>query len=110
MKTLTIASCMLIGVVALEAQITAVLRHLPQGLDEVRLRNESTKVLVAYAMTVEQFKRMADSVRPWYVPAEQQLAVDVYQPIIGRTHQPAAERTGSAFPSNSIRRERNSCP
>jgi len=217
-KTLTLASCMLIGVFALEAQITAALRHLPQGLDEVRLRNDSTKVLVAYAVTVrqartnsatssaplvvysdplinsshqpllpaqdrvvisrrlvslpwaatgaspvkhfleepvaaagiyadgtstgdnglvsrilirrsnmlmavetaleilldsgrrnvprdqlvEQFKRMADSVRRWYVPAEQQVAVDVYQPIIGRLINLPPQELGAPFPPTAF--------
>jgi hypothetical protein len=40
-----------------EAQITASLNHLPNSLDEVRVRNDSTKSLIAFAVTVKQNPR-----------------------------------------------------
>jgi hypothetical protein len=39
---------------ALDAQIIATLKHLPDGFDEVRIRNNSAISLIAFAVTVKQ--------------------------------------------------------
>ena len=44
----------------LDGQITATLNHLPDGSDEVRIRNNSALSLVAFAVTVNQAPRDAD--------------------------------------------------
>ncbi|MEO8131812.1 MAG: hypothetical protein ABI822_32260, partial [Bryobacteraceae bacterium] len=43
--------------VTMEAQITATLNHMPNGVDEVTLRNDSAIAVVAFAVTAKQFPR-----------------------------------------------------
>jgi hypothetical protein len=51
---------------------------------------------------VSQFKKMADAIRRWYLPQEQQIGLRVYQPIIGKlTNLPQGE-VGSPFPPNAF--------
>jgi len=47
---------------------------------------------------IADFKRMADSVRRWYLPQEQQVGARVYQPIIGKLINLPEGPLGSAFP------------
>jgi hypothetical protein len=47
---------------------------------------------------IQQFKKMADSVRRWYLPPEQQIGVGVYQSIVGKLVNLAEPQQGSPFP------------
>jgi hypothetical protein len=47
---------------------------------------------------IEQFTRLVDSVRRWYLPAEQRVGRDVYQPIIGKLVNLPQGEPGSPFP------------
>jgi hypothetical protein len=47
---------------------------------------------------IEHFKKMADSVRHWYLPAEQQIGVGVYQTMVGKLVNLPEEPLGSPFP------------
>jgi hypothetical protein len=46
---------------------------------------------------IEQFRRMADSARRWYLPPEQQVAGGLYQSIIGKLVNLPEEQLGSSF-------------
>ena len=50
-----------------------------------------------YQVTV-QFKRMADSLRRWYLPPEQQIGLLVYQPILGTLMNMTKGQEGSPDP------------
>jgi hypothetical protein len=54
MKTVISVASALACAFSLDAQITTTLNHLPDGLDEVRIRNNSTTSLVAFVVTVKQ--------------------------------------------------------
>jgi hypothetical protein len=47
---------------------------------------------------IEHFKKMADSVRHWYLPAEQQIGVSLYQSMVGKLVNLPEEPLGSPFP------------
>ena len=47
---------------------------------------------------IEQFKKMADSARRWYLPPEQRVGSDVYQSIVGKLMNLPDEQAGSPFP------------
>jgi hypothetical protein len=53
---------------------------------------------VPRAELIAQFKKLADSVRRWYLPAEQQVGLDLYQSIIGKLVDLPEEQVGSPFP------------
>lgn len=50
----------------------------------------------------EQFKRMADSLRRWYLPPEQQVGLRVYQPLIGKLINLPAPELGAPFPPSAF--------
>ena len=56
-RTAISLACVLAGAFSLDAQIAATLRHLPSGLDEVRIRNNSAASLAAFVVTVKQVPR-----------------------------------------------------
>jgi hypothetical protein len=49
-------------------------------------------------LLVEQFKKMADSSRRWYLPAEQQIGAELYQSMVGKLMNLPDEPAGSPFP------------
>ena len=51
---------------------------------------------------IKQFRRMADSVRRWYLPPEQQVGLLVYQPIIGKLVNLPEGDVGSPFPPTTF--------
>jgi hypothetical protein len=51
---------------------------------------------------IEQFRKMAESMRRWYVPPEQQVGSSVYQSIVGKLMNLPEERAGSPFPPNNF--------
>lgn len=54
-------ACVLAYAFSLAAQITTTLNRLPDGLDEVRIRNNSATSLVAFVVSVKQVPRSAGS-------------------------------------------------
>jgi hypothetical protein len=57
-------------------------------------------------LLVEQFKKMANSARRWYLPAEQQIAAGLYQSMAGKLMNLPEEPAGSPFPpANFIAQE-----
>jgi len=61
MKTVISLASVLACAFSLDAQITTTLKHLPDGLDEVRIRNNSATSLVAFVVSVKQAPRSAGS-------------------------------------------------
>jgi hypothetical protein len=51
---------------------------------------------------IAQFKKMANSMRHWYLPTEQQLGVGLYQSIVGKLMNLPEEPLGSPFPPPSF--------
>ena len=51
---------------------------------------------------IERFKGMADSLRRWYLPPEQQIGIRVYQPIVGSLMSLPKGEAGSPFPPASF--------
>ena len=51
---------------------------------------------------IKQFKRMADSLRRWYLSPEQQIGLQVYQPIIGKLMNLPEGEPGSPFPPSTF--------
>lgn len=51
---------------------------------------------------VDQFQRMVDSVRRWYLPPEQQIAQGLYQSIIGKLVNLPPQETGAPFPPTAF--------
>lgn len=47
---------------------------------------------------IAQFKKMADSLRRWYLPSEQQVGLSVYQPMIAKLMNLPDVQYGSPFP------------
>jgi len=47
---------------------------------------------------IDQFKKMADSLRRWYLPPEQQVGLSVYQSMIGKLINLPDVQYGSPFP------------
>jgi hypothetical protein len=55
---------------------------------------------------IEQFRKMADSVRRWYVPPEQQVGRSLYQSIIEKLMNLSEGEVGSPFPpANFVEQE-----
>jgi hypothetical protein len=51
---------------------------------------------------IEQFKKMADSLRHWYLPPEQQIGIRIYQPIVERLMSLPQGQVGSPFPPDAF--------
>jgi hypothetical protein len=51
---------------------------------------------------IEQFKKMANSARRWYLPAEQQIGAELYQSTVGKLINLPEEPAGSPFPPASF--------
>jgi len=47
---------------------------------------------------IAQFKKMADSLRRWYLPVEQQVGLSVYQSMVGKLMNLPDVQYGSPFP------------
>jgi len=47
---------------------------------------------------IEQFRKMADSMRRWYLPPEQQVGSGVYQSIVGKLMNLPEQQLGAPFP------------
>jgi hypothetical protein len=63
-----------------------------ETLSDAGRRNVSRDLLI------EQFKKMADSARRWYLPAEQQIGAQLYQSMAGKLMNLPEEPAGSPFP------------
>jgi hypothetical protein len=80
MKTVISVACVFACVFSLDAQITTTLKHLPDGLDEVRIRNNSATSLVAFVVTVKQV--------PWGEYSSNAPFVVYSDPLIEPTTRP----------------------
>ena len=58
MKTVISVASVLACAFSLDAQINTRLNHLPDGLDEVRIRNNSASSLVAFVVAAKQEPRL----------------------------------------------------
>ena len=56
---------------------------------------------------IEKFRKMANSVRRWYLPPEQQIGSSVYQSIVGKLMNLPEDQVGSPFPPNDSCGPRN---
>ena len=54
---------------------------------------------------IEQFKRMAESARRWYVPPDQRVASDVYQSIVEKLVNLPGQQLVEVFPPTSFAAE-----
>jgi hypothetical protein len=55
---------------------------------------------------ITQFKKMADSLRHWYLPIEQQIGLDLYQSIVGKLMALPEPKNDEPFPpSEFVERE-----
>jgi hypothetical protein len=61
MRTVVLVASVLACAFSLKAQITTTFNRLPDGLDEVRIRNNSATSLVAFVVSVKQAPRSSDS-------------------------------------------------
>jgi hypothetical protein len=53
-------------------------------------------------LLIEQFKKMANSARRWYLPTEQQIGAELYQSMVGKLMNLPEEPAGSPFPPSSF--------
>jgi hypothetical protein len=67
-----------------------------ETLSDAGRRNVPRDVLV------EQFQKMANSTRRWYLPAEQQIGAEIYQSMVGKLMNLPEESPGSPFPPTSF--------
>lgn len=61
---------------------------------------------VARDLSVEQFKKLANSARRWYLPAEQQIGAELYQSMAGND-EPAGRAGRFAVPAIGVCGARN---
>jgi hypothetical protein len=57
---------------------------------------------VSRDLMIEQFKKMANSARRWYLPAEQRIGAELYQSMVGKLLNLPGEPAGSPFPPTSF--------
>ena len=57
---------------------------------------------VPKAQLINEFKRLANSLDRWYLPAEQQVGRSVYQSIIAKLMDLPPVEQGSAFPPSAF--------
>jgi hypothetical protein len=66
----------------LDAQISATLTHLPDGLDEVRIRNNSASSVVAYVVSVKRVPQSANSGNAPWVSYSDPLIESASKPLL----------------------------
>jgi hypothetical protein len=71
-------------VFSLDAQITTTLKHLPDGLDQVRIRNNSATALAAFVVSVKQVPREENSSHAPFVVYSDPLIEPVTRPLAAR--------------------------
>ena len=84
MKTVSSVAFVLACAFSLDAQLTTTLNHLPDGLDEVRIRNNSATSLVAFVVTVNQRPQSAYSSKAPFVLYSDLLIEPETKPLLPR--------------------------
>jgi len=51
---------------------------------------------------IERFKKMADSLRHWYLPPEQQIGLSLYQAMVGKLMNLPEPKYGTPFPPSEF--------
>jgi hypothetical protein len=51
---------------------------------------------------IEQFRKLADAMSKWYLPAEEQIGRGLYQSIKGKLMNLPEQEVGAAFPPSSF--------
>jgi hypothetical protein len=83
MKAVIPVACALACACSLNAQITATLNHLPNGMEEVRIRNNSAASLVAFVVTVKQVPQSEYSSNAPFVVYSDPLIEPAARPLPG---------------------------
>ena len=81
MKAVICVACALGCACSLNAQIAATLNHLPDGMDEVRIRNNSASSLVAFVVTVKQVPKSVYSSNAPFVVYSDPLIEPAAKPL-----------------------------
>jgi len=83
---------LLAGLVLRRSNMLLAIETTLETLSDAGRRNVPRDQLIA------QFKKMADSLRRWYLPPEQQVGLSVYQSMIGKLMNLPDVQYGSPFP------------
>ena len=105
MKTAILAASLLACALSVDAQISATLTHQSNGLDEIRIRNNSTNTLVAYVVSVKRVPRSANAGSAPFVaysdpliePAAKPLLAGEERVVIGMGMNPGVTTPGTRF-------------
>jgi hypothetical protein len=90
--TTTGDAALLAGLVLRRSNMLLAVETTLETLSDAGRRNIPRDQLIA------EFKKMADSLRRWYLPPEQQVGLDLYQSIIGKLMNLPEAQYGSPFP------------
>ena len=93
MKTVISAACLLACAYSLDAQITAIVKPLPDGPEEIIVRNDAAVSLVAYAVSVKISNGASDAPDVGYVDSVLDLTTTPLSPTQERV-APAGAITG----------------
>jgi hypothetical protein len=107
MRTVISVVSVLACALSSDAQITTTLNRLPNGMDEVRIRNNSTISLVAFVVTVNQAPRSAAASNAPFVVYSDPLIEPATKPLLASEEREAMVRGfGPGGPlSRVLRRE-----
>ena len=85
-------SALLAGLVLRRSNMLLAVETTLETLSDAGRRN------IPRTQLIDQFKKMADSLRRWYLPPEQQVGLRVYQSMIGKLMNLPDVQYGSPFP------------
>ena len=105
MRTVISVASLLASAFSLNAQISGTLRHRPDGLDEVSIRNNSTASVVAYVTSVKRVPQGPNSGNaPWVMysdpliePAAKPLLSGEERPVMKMGMNPGINTPGQRF-------------
>src|SRR6266700_2475232 len=103
MKSVISVASVLACAFSLDAQITTTLNRLPDGLDEVRIRNNSAASLVAFVVTVKQAPLSANASNAPFVVYSDPLIEPATRPLLASEERVVMVR-GFQDPSGRRRR------
>jgi hypothetical protein len=85
-------SALLAGLVLRRSNMLLAVETTLETLSDAGRRN------IPRTQLIDQFKKMADSLRRWYLPPEQQVGLSIYQSMIGKLMKLPDVQYGSPFP------------
>ena len=105
MRTVVSVASLLLSAFSLNAQISGTLRHRPDGLDEVSIRNNSTASVVTYVTSVKRVPQGPNSGNaPWVMysdpliePAAKPLLSGEERPVMKMGMNPGINTPGQRF-------------